>query len=333
MLAGLFFAVNAQATTWTDDPVVAGQTAVKGTHVSELKGAIEAKYLDAACVAAAGGTLTPWVWQSGVFPTGGNYSNTLPLSAQFVQMRMAVRNLYQLTATAPFCSTAPSVCETNTTIQHTPMRADHINDLRAALDNPALCVGGGSCNNDTIQNNGETGIDCGGGGCPACAGPCHTQLGDMVCAMGEYCCIDPGGVPDPGNPPNTYDICAGNCPTCSTGIQDYTETGVDCGGLYCPACASTGSLVLGNAHFSGTPVWGDWKNLDTNQVYHVVTVGSPGGGLEVVPFGNYEWLGGDVVSEVGCPVPGDPPDITPPIGTTQTIDAGTPDFGATVGCH
>ena len=25
-----------------------------------------------------------------------------------------------------------------------------------------------ACNNDGIQNNGETGIDCGGGGCAAC---------------------------------------------------------------------------------------------------------------------------------------------------------------------
>jgi hypothetical protein len=33
--------------------------------------------------------------------------------------------------------------------------------------------GGGGCNNNGIMDNGETGIDCGGGGCPACAGPCQ----------------------------------------------------------------------------------------------------------------------------------------------------------------
>ena len=26
----------------------------------------------------------------------------------------------------------------------------------------------GVCNSDGLHNNGETGVDCGGGGCPAC---------------------------------------------------------------------------------------------------------------------------------------------------------------------
>ncbi len=61
----------------------------------------------------------------------------------------------------------------------------------------------GGCNNNGIQDNGETGVDCGGGGCADCPPP-----------------SPPGG-------------CNNN------GIQDNGETGVDCGGGGCPACPIT----------------------------------------------------------------------------------------------
>lgn len=82
-----------------------------------------------------------------------------------------------------------------------------------------FCIGGGpspTCN-DGIQNQGETGVDC-GGPCTAC-----TSCNDGIQNQGE------SGV-DCGGP------CAA-CPTCSDGIQNQGETGVDCGGP-CSACTS-----------------------------------------------------------------------------------------------
>ena len=69
---------------------------------------------------------------------------------------------------------------------------------------------------DGIQNQGETGIDC-GGPCPACVPTCA----DGIQNQGETG-VDCGG-PCPA------------CPTCSDGIQNQGETGIDCGGP-CAAC-------------------------------------------------------------------------------------------------
>lgn len=76
-----------------------------------------------------------------------------------------------------------------------------------------------SCS-DGIQNQGETGVDC-GGPCAACSGdPCS----DGILNNGETS-IDCGG-------PN----CA-PCPTCFDGLQNQGETGVDCGGP-CMSCST-----------------------------------------------------------------------------------------------
>ncbi|MBI5544326.1 MAG: hypothetical protein HY901_10580, partial [Deltaproteobacteria bacterium] len=82
---------------------------------------------------------------------------------------------------------------------------------------------GPSCT-DGIQNQGETGIDCGGpcAACPTCS--------DGIQNQGETG-IDCGGP------------CAA-CPTCSDGIRNQGETGIDCGGP-CPACGC-GSPVMAN---------------------------------------------------------------------------------------
>ncbi|MDP4999802.1 MAG: M43 family zinc metalloprotease [Saprospiraceae bacterium] len=84
-----------------------------------------------------------------------------------------------------------------------------------------LGTGGGSppaptCN-DGIQNQGETGVDC-GGPCTACA-----TCNDGIRNQGETG-IDCGG-------PCTA------CATCNDGIQNQGETGIDCGGP-CTACVS-----------------------------------------------------------------------------------------------
>ena len=70
---------------------------------------------------------------------------------------------------------------------------------------------------DGVRNETETGVDCGGGSCPACpagqgcAGPDDCQSG--ICTAG---------------------VCA--APNCSDGIRSGAETGIDCGGGICPAC-------------------------------------------------------------------------------------------------
>lgn len=86
-----------------------------------------------------------------------------------------------------------------------------------------------SCD-DGKQNQGETGIDCGG--------PCDACANAVSCTNG----VQDGGElgVDCGGP------CPNQCsstPTCTDGIQNGTETGVDCGGS-CPACntSSTNSL-------------------------------------------------------------------------------------------
>jgi hypothetical protein len=91
---------------------------------------------------------------------------------------------------------------------------------RPSLQVCYLTGGGGPTCSDGIQNQGETGVDC-GGPCPACA----ATSSDGIQNQGE-----------------TGVDCGGPCPacaaTCSDGIQNQGETGIDCGGP-CPACGAT----------------------------------------------------------------------------------------------
>jgi len=83
-----------------------------------------------------------------------------------------------------------------------------------------IVPGSASCS-DGIQNQGESGVDC-GGPCPA-------------------------------------------CPTCSDGIQNQGETGVDCGGP-CPSCPAPDSTILLGSYFeTGMDSWLDGGN-DVNRV-------------------------------------------------------------------
>lgn len=100
---------------------------------------------------------------------------------------------------------APSVTKTSnwSNMSINTIEAE-INSNQGCLIN---CTGGPTCS-DGIQNQGETGVDC-GGPCTACP------------------------------------------PTCSDGIQNGTETGVDCGGS-CPDCPATCYNNLTNANGLGT---------------------------------------------------------------------------------
>ena len=80
---------------------------------------------------------------------------------------------------------------------------------------------------DGLQNGDETGVDCGGATCPACA-TCTDGL-----MNGTETGVDCGGT------------CPTACPTCADGVMNGTETGIDCGGT-CPACPTcTDGLLNG----------------------------------------------------------------------------------------
>ena len=78
---------------------------------------------------------------------------------------------------------------------------------------------------DGIQNQGETGVDCGG---PNCA-PCHS-CNDGI-QNGLETGVDCGG-PD-----------CEPCHSCNDGIMNGLETGVDCGGPDCPPCEDVSSML------------------------------------------------------------------------------------------
>ncbi len=147
-------------------------------------------------------------------------------------------------------------------------------------DSWGVSVGFGTCPSDCsngIQDDFETGIDCGGqqagGGCPGCAvgAQCQSNVdcdGGSVCAGGKC-----GFVNCQSGKQEDYETdvnCGGKCATagfqcpsgkkcnknedcdslncdpfsktcgiqqCNNGVRDWWEGGIDCGGKYCPACA------------------------------------------------------------------------------------------------
>jgi hypothetical protein len=118
------------------------------------------------------------------------------------------------------------------------------------------CVGPASCS-DGVQDDGETGVDCGGGQCVGCAnGQACNVPGD--CAQ-EACSNNVCGVGDGGvctaNSQCVSQLCTnGTClpAHCSDGVQDDGETGVDCGGGVCNACIGGQGCNTGSDCLSGT---------------------------------------------------------------------------------
>ncbi len=96
---------------------------------------------------------------------------------------------------------------------------------------PAGCM-------DGIQNQDEENIDC-GGVCPACIEICDNEIDDD--GDGFVDCED--------------EDCGGDeaCPSCTDGVMNGTETGVDCGGEECPPC-----ILLDIVGISITPWTGNF---------------------------------------------------------------------------
>ena len=128
-----------------------------------------------------------------------------------------------------------------------------------------FCLGGGSgptptCN-DGIQNQGETGVDC-GGPCTACAS-CNDGIqnqGETGVDCGGPCSACPSCNDGIQNQGETDVDCGGPCaacPTCNDGVQNQGETGVDCGGP-CSPCGGGGSTVITDGYFeTGWDGWSD----------------------------------------------------------------------------
>jgi hypothetical protein len=84
---------------------------------------------------------------------------------------------------------------------------------------------------DNVQNEDETGQDCGGNNCSPCSDGVTCLLpSDCVSRVCMPPNVDAGMAPGP----NTC-----QAPTCTDGVQNGDETGVDCGGMMsmCPPCA------------------------------------------------------------------------------------------------
>ena len=114
----------------------------------------------------------------------------------------------------------------------------------AGSETTNFCIGGTTATcSDGIQNQGETGVDC-GGPCAPCPDP--ETCTDGIQNQGEEG-IDCGGPCDA-------------CPTCNDGIQNGGETGVDCGGP-CAPCGGGGGCTTVDINFSdfesGFGIWND----------------------------------------------------------------------------
>lgn len=131
---------------------------------------------------------------------------------------------------------------------------------------------------DLIQNQGETGVDC-GGPCPACPVSCS----DLIQNQGET------GV-DCGGP------CPAVCPTCNDLTQNQGETGIDCGGPCAPCpvlCTDLGfeNMATG-ANALDVTNWTLWHGR--NNVPGPYTIESPVSSTTSCTLGSHPGCGSGV---------------------------------------
>jgi len=188
------------------------------------------------------------------------------------------------------------------------------------------CSGGPNCS-DSIQNQDEIGIDCGGTICPPCAcnfnGTCEPFLGEMGFNCADCLCGSNGtlcGAAAPLAPP----CCSGQCggttcwgclgagvacafaadcctfvcsggicaaATCSDGSINQDETGIDCGGIVCPSCGGGGG---GPSFCHDAPSWVGGFCLENTLI---CPVGCDGGCQD---HGTWACCGDDPSSPPGC---------------------------------
>ncbi|MCB9593619.1 MAG: hypothetical protein H6719_12875 [Sandaracinaceae bacterium] len=155
-------------------------------------------------------------------------------------------------------------------------------DCASFVCDPATMLCRSASCSDGVINAGETGVDCGGGTCPACGTGAGCASGSdcvsgvcsaMTCAVAS--CTDAvqngaeTGVDCGGGCPGCAtgaactmgtDCASGICsmatmtcsaPTCTDGRRNGAETGVDCGGGTCAACTAGGGCASGSDCVSG----------------------------------------------------------------------------------
>ncbi len=138
-------------------------------------------------------------------------------------------------------------------------------NLQAVINKAAI-----ACNNapptctDGIQNQDETGVDCGGTTCPA-------------------------------------------CPSCNDGIQNQDETGIDCGGSICVACPCLDNALTITITFDNYPEETSWQIADANGTvlfeggpYPDIADGSTGSGPLCLPDGCYDFTISDSFGDGIC---------------------------------
>ncbi len=117
---------------------------------------------------------------------------------------------------------------------------------------------------DGIQNQGETGVDC-GGPCASCATDCNANIADIQ---------PPGSACNDGNANTTNDLYNSNCiclgdsgtPSCSDGIMNQGEEGIDCGGP-CTACETDCNTALIGVQAPGS-ICDDGNTNTNNDTYN-----------------------------------------------------------------
>jgi hypothetical protein len=128
------------------------------------------------------------------------------------------------------CAATGTVCATPTCSSNTCGTTNAAKGTACTDNSGTVCDGNGHCValhcNDGVQDADETDIDCGGATCQACADGKKCKAGgdcvDKICTL-----------PDGG----TIGTCA--APTCTDGVQNGTETDVDCGGMACDTAGKT----------------------------------------------------------------------------------------------
>jgi len=114
---------------------------------------------------------------------------------------------------------------------------------------------------DGVQNQGETGIDC-GGGCKPCPDASQCKRGPLNCGgdcapceSGSGCLFNSdclGQLCDHSVPTSLgegWGLCKE--PSCTDGVRNGTESGTDCGGGTCAKCAENGGCYWSSDCMSG----------------------------------------------------------------------------------
>lgn len=113
-------------------------------------------------------------------------------------------------------------------------------DCASNFCDAGVCKAAATCT-DVIKNQDETDVDCGGLVCPACADT-------KACLVNSDC---------ESSNCNAGICMAGAAATCSDGILNQDEAGVDCGGSICPACAGCELSIKS---------WTDLYSLDKTEI-------------------------------------------------------------------